>query len=80
MASSGAYSTQHLKRLLVMVFQKAFPEPQEERDEYDNSTWTSRSFCLGCGECHVSEAIRARLLKAAQQVGFSIASAVECGP
>lgn len=63
MASSGAYSTQHLKRLLVMVFQKAFPEPQEERDEYDNSTWTSRSFCLGCGECHVSEAIRAKTTK-----------------
>ena len=53
-SSSGARSTQHLKRLLAMVFQSSFPEPQEEHDDYGNKTWTSRSFCLGCGERHVA--------------------------
>lgn len=62
--SSGAHSTQHLKRLLAMVFQSTFPEPQqEERDDYGNSTWTSRSFCLGCGEHHASETIHAKTTK-----------------
>ncbi|WP_161893014.1 hypothetical protein [Pseudomonas juntendi] len=56
-ASAEMQATQHLKRLLTMVFQKAFPEP----DENGNSTWTSRSFCLGCGECHAPEAIQAKI-------------------
>ena len=60
-ASSGARSTQHLKRLLAMVLQSSFPEPHEECD--GNNTWTSCSFCLGCGERHVSAAIQAKSMK-----------------
>ena len=61
-ASAEMQATQHLKRLLTMVFQSVFPEP-EESDENGNSTWTSRSFCLGCGECHAPEAIQAKTTK-----------------
>ncbi|UCO96388.1 hypothetical protein LF844_17085 [Metapseudomonas lalkuanensis] len=61
-ASTETHTTQHLKRLLTMVFQNAFPEP-EEPDENGNCTWTSRSFCLGCGECHAPEAIQAKTTK-----------------
>ncbi|ATB33301.1 hypothetical protein [Melittangium boletus] len=68
--SSGASSTQHLKRLLAMVFQAAFPRPWEEHHEDGTSSWTSRSFCLGCGGRHVPAAITARRTKKDQTYWF----------
>ncbi|MCK0507277.1 hypothetical protein [Aromatoleum anaerobium] len=62
-ASSGAHATQHLRRLLTIVFQNAFTVPQEGRDDYGNITWTSHSFCFGCGERHVSSAVQAKYTK-----------------
>ncbi len=53
---AGTSSTRHLKRLLAMVFQSAFPEPQRETGI---EGWTSRSFCLSCGERHVAAGIEA---------------------
>lgn len=50
--SSGVSSTQHLKRLLAMLFQSVFPEPQEVLNDDGKSKWTSHSFCIGCGEYH----------------------------
>lgn len=49
---SGVSSTDHLKRLLGMLFQSVFPEPQEVHNEDGTSKWTSLSFCIGCGEHH----------------------------
>ena len=56
---SGITSTDHLKRLLVMMFQSALPDPERVSGE----TLTARSFCLGCGEAHHSESIRSKVTK-----------------
>lgn len=61
--SSGARSTRHLKRLLAMVFQSSFPAPLAEGKDRENPTWTSCSFCIGCGERHDTPAIRAKETK-----------------
>ena len=55
----GITSTDHLKRLLVMVFQGSLPDPERVSGE----TWVARSFCLGCGEAHHSESIRSKVTK-----------------
>lgn len=65
-ARSGARSTEHLKRLLAMAFQDAFSEPEEEHpvDRANGDvSWVSYSFCIGCGERHVSTSIRAKTTK-----------------
>lgn len=59
-ASSGARSTQHLKRLLTLAFQSSFPAPTPLSADHENSTWTSRSFCIGCGERHDIPSIKAK--------------------
>ncbi|WP_411833737.1 hypothetical protein [Pseudoxanthomonas mexicana] len=57
--SSGITSTDHLKRLLVMVFQSTLPDPER----VPGGTLAARSFCLGCGEAHHSESIRSKATK-----------------
>lgn len=61
--SSGVSSTQHLKRLLVMVLQSVFPEPKKTSGETGEAAHVSRSFCIGCGELHVSSSIRTKFTK-----------------
>ncbi|WP_346796321.1 nuclease domain-containing protein [Halomonas sp. Bachu 37] len=59
--SSGTRSTQHLKRLLALLFQSVFPEPQETANSHGEWEWVSHSFCIGCGERH--RAIKAKRTK-----------------
>lgn len=61
--SSGAQSTQHLKRLLTLAFQSSFPAPTQLSEDKDDTIWTSRSFCIGCGERHDSQSIKAKHTK-----------------
>lgn len=63
-ASSGTSSTLHLKRLLAMLFQDAFPEPTREAGDSESSAWTSRSFCIDCGERHATASVQAKETKA----------------
>ncbi len=63
-ASSGVRSTEHLKRLLVLMFQDAFSEPQKARDDDGNEFWTSPSFCIGCGEQQLPSSVQAAFTKA----------------
>ena len=62
-ALSGARSTQHLKRLLILALQSSFPAPTPLGADHANITWTSRSFCIGCGEHHDSQSIKAKRTK-----------------
>lgn len=61
--TSGARSTQHLKRLLTMAFQSSFPAPTAVGKDSDYLIWTSCSFCIGCGERHDTPAIKAKKMK-----------------
>lgn len=55
--TSGEKSIEHLKRLLIMVFQHAIPEPVWVEDDSGRGAWESTSFCIGCGESHQSDAV-----------------------
>ena len=61
--SSGAQSTQHLKRLLALAFQSSFPAPRQLSSDQDDTIWESRSFCIGCGERHDNQSIKAKRTK-----------------
>jgi hypothetical protein len=62
--TSGTSSTLHLKRLLAMLFQEAFAEPTREAENSEGSAWTSRSFCIGCGERHAASSVQGKTTKA----------------
>jgi pyrethroid hydrolase len=65
--STGVASVQHLKRLLIMVFQKAFTPPVEvTRHDHEKSRWFSDSFCLECGEPYTEDSINAQITKGRQ--------------
>ncbi|WP_200828911.1 hypothetical protein [Caballeronia choica] len=65
--STGVASVQHLKRLLIMVFQKAFAPPVEvTRHDHETPRWFSDSFCLECGEPHTEDSIDAQITKGRQ--------------
>lgn len=53
LGTSGVTSAAHLKRLLILVFQKAIDAPKE-----CDSEWLSRGFCVGCGEPHSNLSIQ----------------------
>lgn len=61
--SSDAHPTQHLKRLLALAFQSAFLPPVQLCAGKDDNVWTSRSFCIGCGERHESQSIQSKRTK-----------------